>query len=104
MHRTVLDDNGQAALQRYIDKGGNFVAIHAASDCLRNSTFIQNELGKLWKPYYSNLAYVGCHDEGAHFDYHPEIQNAVSLPHTLGYVELVTHVLQDHRRRRAVAP
>ncbi|GJE96229.1 class I glutamine amidotransferase-like protein [Phanerochaete sordida] len=53
----VLDADGQAALQRYIDKGGNFVAIHAASDCLRNSTFMEKELG-------------------AHFDYHPQIQNA----------------------------
>ena len=41
----VLDQDGQAALQRYIDKGGNFVAIHAASDCLRNSTFIDKEIG-----------------------------------------------------------
>ncbi|KAJ3557587.1 hypothetical protein NM688_g1389 [Phlebia brevispora] len=53
----VLDDAGQAALQRYVNFGGNFVAIHAASDCLRNSTFIDREIG-------------------AHFDYHPEIQNA----------------------------
>ncbi|KAI0346591.1 class I glutamine amidotransferase-like protein [Trametopsis cervina] len=53
----VLDADGQAAFQRYVDKGGNFVGIHAASDCLRNSTFFDKELG-------------------AHFDYHPEITNA----------------------------
>ncbi|PSS05525.1 hypothetical protein PHLCEN_2v3807 [Hermanssonia centrifuga] len=41
----VLDTNGQAAFQRYIDSGGNFVGIHAASDCLRNSTFFDRELG-----------------------------------------------------------
>ncbi|KAI0806110.1 class I glutamine amidotransferase-like protein [Irpex lacteus] len=53
----VLDANGQAAFQDYINKGGNFVGIHAASDCLRNSTFFDKELG-------------------SHFDYHPEITNA----------------------------
>ncbi|KAI0090257.1 class I glutamine amidotransferase-like protein [Irpex rosettiformis] len=53
----VLDNDGQTAFQRYIDKGGNFVGIHAASDCLRNSTFFDKELG-------------------SHFDYHPEITNA----------------------------
>ncbi|KAK7691036.1 hypothetical protein QCA50_006139 [Cerrena zonata] len=53
----VLDDAGQAAFQKYINDGGNFVGIHSASDCLRNSTFFEKELG-------------------AHFDYHPEITNA----------------------------
>ncbi|TCD61846.1 hypothetical protein EIP91_007836 [Steccherinum ochraceum] len=53
----VLDDDAQAAFQDYVDAGGNFVGIHSASDCLRNSTFYANELG-------------------AHFDYHPEITNA----------------------------
>ncbi|KAI0703803.1 class I glutamine amidotransferase-like protein [Cytidiella melzeri] len=54
----VLDADGQAALQRYVDSGGNFVGIHAASDCLRNSTFFDKELG-------------------AHFDYHPAITHAI---------------------------
>ncbi|KAI0316420.1 trehalose utilization-domain-containing protein [Amylostereum chailletii] len=53
----VLDDEGQAALQRYLDRGGNFVGIHSASDCLRNTTFYGQEVG-------------------AFFDYHPELQNA----------------------------
>ncbi|KAH8100133.1 trehalose utilization-domain-containing protein [Cristinia sonorae] len=53
----VLDDAAQTAFQNYINSGGNFVGIHAASDCLRNSTFFANELG-------------------AHFDYHPQITNA----------------------------
>lgn len=43
----VLDDDAQAAFQDYVDAGGNFVGIHSASDCLRNSTFYANELGKL---------------------------------------------------------
>jgi len=53
----VLDSDSQAAFEQYINAGGGFVGIHAASDCLRNSTFYGNELG-------------------AHFDYHPEITNA----------------------------
>ncbi|KAH9902588.1 class I glutamine amidotransferase-like protein [Cubamyces lactineus] len=54
----VLDEAGKAAFQRYLDLGGNFVGIHSASDCLRNTTFFQKELG-------------------AAFDYHPELQDAI---------------------------
>ncbi|KAH7873455.1 trehalose utilization-domain-containing protein [Lentinula edodes] len=53
----VLDDLGKAALQKYLDLGGNFIGIHAASDCLRNTTFYGHEVG-------------------AFFDYHPALQNA----------------------------
>jgi hypothetical protein len=42
----VLDATGKAALQRYFDLGGNFVAIHSASDCLRNTTFYGREVGE----------------------------------------------------------
>ena len=41
----VLDEAGKAAFQKYLDLGGNFVGIHSASDCLRNTTFFQKELG-----------------------------------------------------------
>jgi len=53
----VLDATGKAALQRHFDHGGNFVAIHSASDCLRNTTFYGREVG-------------------AFFDSHPALQNA----------------------------
>ncbi|KAF5367124.1 hypothetical protein D9758_003999 [Tetrapyrgos nigripes] len=53
----VLDDEGKAAFQRYLNLGGNFIGIHSASDCLRNTTFYERELG-------------------AYFDYHPPLQNA----------------------------
>ncbi|TFY81778.1 hypothetical protein EWM64_g2233 [Hericium alpestre] len=53
----VLDDTGKAALQKYLDLGGNFVGLHSASDCLRNTTFYGREVG-------------------AFFDYHPALQNA----------------------------
>ncbi|TDL25606.1 class I glutamine amidotransferase-like protein [Rickenella mellea] len=59
VHNTgeVLDDSGKAALQNYFNLGGNFVAVHAASDALRTTQFYGNEVG-------------------AFFDYHPPIQNA----------------------------
>ncbi|KAL7279351.1 hypothetical protein ACG7TL_007192 [Trametes sanguinea] len=53
----VLNEAEKAAFQRWLDLGGNFIGIHSASDCLRNTTFFQHELG-------------------AAFDYHPELQNA----------------------------
>jgi len=56
----VLDDPGIAAFQRYLDHGGNFVGIHAASDSLTNVSFYGRELG-------------------AYFDYHPALQNATII-------------------------
>jgi len=56
----VLDSGGITALQNYLNKGGNFIAVHAASDCLRNTSFYGNEVG-------------------AYFDYHPELQNGTVL-------------------------
>jgi len=53
----VLDESGIQALQNWVNAGGNFVGIHAASDAMRNTTFWQNELG-------------------AHFRDHPALQNA----------------------------
>jgi hypothetical protein len=44
----VLDDSGKAALQNYLDLGGLFIAVHAASDGLRNTTFYGREVGKLF--------------------------------------------------------
>ncbi|KAJ3862879.1 class I glutamine amidotransferase-like protein [Lentinula novae-zelandiae] len=40
----VVDDLGKAAWQKCLDLGGNFVGIHAASDCLRNITFYGHEV------------------------------------------------------------
>ncbi|CAE7188772.1 unnamed protein product, partial [Rhizoctonia solani] len=56
----VLDDSGKQAFQSYLNKGGNYVGIHAASACLYNTTFYQNEVGAL-------------------FDYHPELQPVTFL-------------------------
>ncbi|KAG2017848.1 glycosyl-hydrolase [Coprinopsis cinerea AmutBmut pab1-1] len=53
----VLDESGRAALQTYLNSGGNFVGIHSASDCLRNTSFFVRELG-------------------ARFDYHADLQEA----------------------------
>ncbi|KAG9010435.1 hypothetical protein FRB94_010398 [Tulasnella sp. JGI-2019a] len=41
----ILNDVQQQAFQDYLNKGGNFVGIHAASDCLHNTTFYGAELG-----------------------------------------------------------
>lgn len=43
----VLDDSGKVAFQKYLDLGGNFIGVHAASDCLRTTTFHGNETGIL---------------------------------------------------------
>ncbi|KAF8604684.1 class I glutamine amidotransferase-like protein [Ceratobasidium sp. AG-I] len=51
----VLDDSGKQAFQSYLNEGGNYIGIHAASACLYNTTFYQKEVGAL-------------------FDYHPELQ------------------------------
>ncbi|KAI1797425.1 class I glutamine amidotransferase-like protein [Ganoderma leucocontextum] len=62
----VLDESGKTALRNYLNLGGNFVAIHAASDALRNTTWYQDEVG-------------------AAFDYHPALTDAnvdvVGPPH-----------------------
>ncbi|KAK0204690.1 trehalose utilization-domain-containing protein [Desarmillaria ectypa] len=74
----VLDDTGKTAFQNYLNKGGNFVGIHSASDTLNTTAFYGNELGE----QYSELHYFMLSEpkmdvyEGAYFDYHPEIQNA----------------------------
>jgi Trehalose utilisation len=79
--QTVLDEAGKTSLQRYLDLGGNFVAIHAASDCLRNTTFYGREVGAhLFDkvPGAELTSVLGF--LGAFFDYHPPIQNAVANP------------------------
>jgi type 1 glutamine amidotransferase len=54
----VLDDAQQKAFIHYIEAGGGFVGIHAATDCEYN-----------WQ-WYGNLV-------GAYFDSHPAQQNAI---------------------------
>jgi len=56
----VLDDPGIEAFQNWVNSGGNFVGVHSASDCLRNSTFFEDEVG-------------------AHFRDHANLQNATIL-------------------------
>ncbi|KZT56912.1 hypothetical protein CALCODRAFT_496734 [Calocera cornea HHB12733] len=53
----VLDEPGKEAFQSYLEKGGNFVGVHAASACLFTTQFYGQELG-------------------AWFDYHPDITDA----------------------------
>ncbi|KAI0770501.1 class I glutamine amidotransferase-like protein [Fomes fomentarius] len=62
----VLDEPGQAALKRYLDLGGNFVGVHAASCAMPDTEWFRHEIG-------------------ATFDYHPAICtaniNVVGPPH-----------------------
>ena len=75
----VLDDTGKTAFQNYLNNGGNFVGIHSASGTLNTTTFYGQELGE----EYSEISYLVLSEpeldvcEGAYFDYHPELQNAV---------------------------
>ena len=72
----VLDAEGKTALQNYLNRGGNFVAIHSTSDSLNTTMFYGQEVGQCTLNWHSrrpvNLPV------GAYFDYHPEISNAVS--------------------------
>lgn len=54
----VLDEAQQAAFKKYIEAGGGFAGIHAATDCEYN-----------WQ-WYGNLV-------GAYFDSHPAQQDAI---------------------------
>ncbi|CDZ96743.1 hypothetical protein [Phaffia rhodozyma] len=57
----VLDDTGKQALQTYLDRQGNFMAVHAGCACLFTTDFFRKEVGAL-------------------FDYHPTFQQATFLP------------------------
>jgi type 1 glutamine amidotransferase len=53
----VLTAAGRVAFQNYLDNGGNFIAVHAASDCMLNFTTMERTLG-------------------SQFAYHPDFTNA----------------------------
>jgi hypothetical protein len=56
---SVLDDSGKSAFQDWLQKGGVFAGAHSANACLYNTTFFRATVGAL-------------------FDYHPDLQSAVS--------------------------
>lgn len=57
---SVLDDTGKSAFQDWLRKGGVFIGAHSANACLYNSPFFNATVGAL-------------------FDYHPDLQSAVSV-------------------------
>ncbi|KAL7417761.1 trehalose utilization-domain-containing protein [Mrakia frigida] len=57
----VLDQSGKDAFLRWLQKGGNFLGVHAGCACLFTTEFFQNEVGAL-------------------FDYHPTLQQVTFLP------------------------
>lgn len=73
-HAQVLDDTGKAALQKYLNLGGNFIGVHCASDALRGTPFFKKQIGMIFSwhciPRWESLI-------GAYFDYHPDIQESV---------------------------
>jgi hypothetical protein len=46
MFYVVLDAEGKTGFQDYLNKGGNFVGIHSASDSLNTTKFFGQELGQ----------------------------------------------------------
>jgi len=58
--KEVLNSDQTGALGRYLAHGGNFIAIHSASDAL------------LTTPIYEQAV-------GAYFDHHADLQNAVRV-------------------------
>lgn len=56
---SVLDATGKTALLSWLQKGGALVAIHSGCACLFEEDFFRKQVGAL-------------------FDYHPELQLAVS--------------------------
>ncbi|PPQ68228.1 hypothetical protein CVT26_005761 [Gymnopilus dilepis] len=70
----VLDADGIASFQKYLNLGGNFVAIHSASDTLRNTTCYTRELGASL-PLETSREFSLTSIQGSIFDYHPALQN-----------------------------
>lgn len=56
----VLNADQQTAFNDYLRSGGNYMGIHSAADCLQTTAFYNATVGAI-------------------FDYHPPIQDAVSI-------------------------
>ena len=56
---TVLDSTQAQSFHTYLQNGGNFIGIHSSSDCLTTEGWF-------------------VETQGARFDYHPDLQEAVS--------------------------
>ena len=74
--RVVLDARGKIAFQNYLNKGGNFVGIHAASDSLKSATFFGQEVGQCVHNCPSRQHLTAR--TGAYLDYYTPISAAVS--------------------------
>jgi hypothetical protein len=57
--QSVLNPTQTQSFHTYLQNGGNFIGVHSASDCLMNQEWFVGTLG-------------------ARFDYHPDLQEAVS--------------------------
>lgn len=56
----VLNEAGKIAFQQYLDSGGNFVGVHAASDCMLNFSTMERTLGSqfAYHPAFTNATIV----------------------------------------------
>ena len=77
----MLDSDGQAALQTWFQSGGVYTGVHSGSACLYNDTnYIQAVGGEL----SALVAHTRTKYWVASFDYHPQLQSAVSRPYLFG--------------------
>ena len=88
----MLDDSGTAAFQRYLDSGGNFIGIHAAADCLVNTSFYGREVGASASPPLTFIVREIMPGPGAYFDSHPPIQDAVRVTLIVFGMAMKTHI------------
>ncbi|KAG8829161.1 hypothetical protein FRC17_007039 [Serendipita sp. 399] len=97
LHTTgdVLDEEGQEAFQNYLDNGGNFVAAHAAANCLPESTVFEATLGSqfAYHPQFQNATYVVER---------PDHPSTVGLPARWRVPDEVYNFVNDPRRHGAV--
>ncbi|KAG8802792.1 hypothetical protein FRC17_006340, partial [Serendipita sp. 399] len=97
LHNTdeVLDSAGKRAFQKYLDNGGNFIAAHAAADCLLNFTTMERTLG-------SQFAYHPAFQNATMVVDHPDHPSTVGLPPRWRVTDEIYNFNHDPRALGAV--
>ncbi|OCF44643.1 hypothetical protein I317_01530 [Kwoniella heveanensis CBS 569] len=91
----ALDNEGQKAFQRYLQKGGNFIGVHAATVALPQSDMYKQSIGALfeWHPVLQDATFK---KEG---DSHPATAH---IPNGWRFGEEVYYFTSDPRDNGAV--
>ncbi|OCF38101.1 hypothetical protein I316_00325 [Kwoniella heveanensis BCC8398] len=91
----ALDDEGEKAFQRYLQKGGNFIGVHAATVALPQSDMYKQSIGALfeWHPVLQDATFK---KEG---DSHPATAH---IPNGWRFGEEVYYFTSDPRDNGAV--